>query len=43
MPLQPFFLFFRTDYMIPQTFTVTLSISIFTFSVLHFLVVVSMR
>ena len=22
-PLQPFFFFFRTDYMIPQTFTVT--------------------
>jgi len=22
-PLKPFFVFFRTDYMIPQTFTVT--------------------
>jgi len=32
-PPQPFFFFFRTDYMIPQTFTVTLSsnISAFTF------------
>ena len=30
-PLQPFFFFFRTDYMIPQTFTVTSSMSVFTF------------
>jgi len=30
-PLQPFFFFFRTTYMIPQTFTVTSSISVFTF------------
>ena len=30
-PLQPFFFFFRTDYMIPQTFTVTSNISVFTF------------
>jgi len=29
-PLQPFFFFFRTDYMIPQTFTV-LNISVFSF------------
>jgi len=29
--------------MIPQTFTVTSSISVFTFSVLQFLVVVSVR
>ena len=40
------FLFFRTDYMISQTFTVTSNISAFTFqffSVLQFLVVVSVR
>ena len=30
-PLQPLFFFFRTDYMIPQTFTVTCNISAFTF------------
>ena len=30
LPLQPFFFFFRTDYMIPQTFTVTSNISAFT-------------
>ena len=30
-PLQPFFFFFGTNYMIPQTFTVTSSISVFTF------------
>jgi len=30
-PLQRFFFFFTTDYMIPQTFTVTSSISVFTF------------
>ena len=29
--LQPFFFFFRTDYMIPQTSTVTSNISAFTF------------
>jgi len=38
-PLQPFFFFFSTDYMIPQTFTVRLFL-LFSFSVLHFLVVV---
>ena len=31
LPLQPLFFFFRTDYMIPQTFTVTSRISVFTF------------
>ena len=30
-PLKPFLFFFRTDYMIPQTFTVTSSLSVFTF------------
>ena len=30
-PQQLFFFFFRTDYMIPQTFTVTSNISAFTF------------
>jgi len=30
-PLQPCFFFFGTDYMIPQTFTVISSISVFTF------------
>ena len=30
-PLQPFFFFFRTYYMIPHTFTVTSNISAFTF------------
>jgi len=42
---QPFFFFFRTDYMIPQTFTVTPEhVRFFSFfSVLHFLVVVSVR
>ena len=34
---------FRTDYMIPLTFTVTCSTSVFTFSVLHFSVVGSVR
>ena len=29
-PLHPFF-FFRTDYVIPETFTVTSSVSVFTF------------
>ena len=47
-PLLPFYFFFRTDYMILQTFTVISSISVrlfllFTFSVLQFLVVVSVR
>jgi len=37
--LQPFF---RTDYMIPQTFTVRRFL-LFSFSVLQFLVVVSVR
>ena len=37
-PLQPFFFFFRTDYMIPQTFTVTYEHIRF-----YFLVVVSVR
>jgi len=40
------FFFFRTDYMIPQTLTVTYNISaftFFTFSVLQFLAVVSVR
>jgi len=43
-PPQPFF--FTTDYMIPQTFTVTSEHTRFYFSVflfLHFLVVVSVR
>ena len=35
-PLQPFFFFFRTDYMIPQTFTVTSSIGCFYFLVFVF-------
>ena len=35
-PLQPFFFFFRTDYMIPQTFTVTSSIGCFYFLVFLF-------
>jgi len=38
-PLQPFLFFFRTDYMIPQTFTVTsehIRFYFFSFSVLHF-------
>jgi len=45
-PLQPFLFFFSTDYMIPQTFTVTsehIRFYFFCFSVLHFLIVVSMR
>jgi len=42
-PLQPFFFFFRTDYMIPQTFTVRLFLLFSFFSVLQFLVVVSVR
>ena len=47
-PLQPFFFFFRADYMIPQTFRLLLLLSIslfllFSFSVLQFLVVVSVR
>jgi len=39
------FSFFRTDYMIPQTFTVTSNISAFTFQIFCFtiLVVVSVR
>jgi len=37
------FFFFRTDYMIPQTFTVRLFLLFFSFSVLQFLVVVSVR
>ena len=44
--ISDFFFFFRTDYMIPQTFTVTSSIRLFllfSFSVLQFLVVVSVR
>ena len=32
-PLQPFFFFFRTDYMIPQTFTATSEHIRFYFSV----------
>jgi len=32
-PLQPFFFFFSTDYIIPQTFTVTSSIGCFYFLV----------
>jgi len=43
-PLQPFFFFFRTYYMIPKTITVTSSIGcflLFSFSVSQFLVVVS--
>jgi len=36
------FFFFRTGYMIPQTFTVRLFL-LFSFSVLQFLVVVSVR
>ena len=32
-PLQPFFFFFRTDYMIIQTFTVTSSLGCFYFLV----------
>ena len=35
-PLQPFFFFFRTDYIIPQTFTVTSSIGCFYFLVFLF-------
>ena len=35
-PLQPFFFFFLTDYMIPQTFKVTFSIGCFYFSVFLF-------
>jgi len=45
-PLQPFFFFSRTDYAIPQTFTVTSEHIRFYFlvlSVLHFLVVGSVR
>jgi len=47
-PPQPFFFFFfTTDYMIPHTFTVTSEHILFYFlvffSVLHFLVVVSVR
>jgi len=44
-PLQPFFFFVKTDYTIPQIFTVTSEhIRLYfclVFSVLHFLVVVS--
>ena len=41
----PFLFFFRTDYTIPQTFTVTSQhpFLLFSFSVLHFLVVGSVR
>jgi len=39
-PLQPFFFFFRTDYMIPHTFSVKLSSFL---KVFYFLVVVSVR
>jgi len=35
-PLQPFFFFFRTDYTIPQTFTVTSSIGCLYFLVFLF-------
>ena len=35
-PLQPFLFFFGADNMIPQTFTVTSSILLFSFSVLQF-------
>ena len=45
-PLQPFFFFFSTDYMIPQTFTGTsehIRSLLFSFSALHFLVVGSVR
>jgi len=35
-PLQPLFFFFRTNYMIPQTFTVTSSIGCFYFLVFLF-------
>jgi len=45
-PLQPFFFFFSTDYIIPPTFTVTSSIGCFyflVFSLLVYLVVVSVR
>ena len=35
-PLQPFFFFFMTDYMIPQTSTVTSSIGCFYFLVFLF-------
>jgi len=45
-PLQPFFFFSRTDYTIPQTFTVTSEHIRFYFlvlSVLHFQVVGSVR
>jgi len=35
-PPQPFFFFFRTDYMIPQTFTVTSTIGCFYFLVFVF-------
>ena len=45
-PLQPFFFFFRTDYMIPQTFTVTsqhIRFYFLVFPFLHFLAVVSVR
>jgi len=43
-PPQPFLFFFRTDYMYsPDCLLLLLSIPVFNFSVLHFLVVVSMR
>jgi len=35
-PLQPFFFFFSTDYIIPQTFTVTSSIGCFYFEFFSF-------
>jgi len=45
-PPQPFLFFFRTNYMIPQTFTVTSKHILFYFLLflfLHLLVVVSVR
>ena len=42
LPTAAFLFFFRTDYMIPQTLTVRLFL-LFSFSVLQFLVVVSVR
>jgi len=46
LPTAASLFFFRTDYMIPQTFTVTsehIRFNFFSFSVLHFLTVVSER
>jgi len=42
-PLQPFILLQGTDYVIHRTFTLTSSILLFSFSVLHFSVVASVR